>query len=115
MTDNLVNYSVADGVAHIELNRPAVSNSFDLPTALAFDEAIARAEQDDAVRAVLLTGAGKRFSAGGDVASMVAADDQAGFLLALARALDAAAQRLDSSPSPSCALCRARSPAPGTP
>jgi len=100
MTDQLVTYAVADGVAHIEINRPAVSNSFDLATAKAFDDAIARAEQDDAVRAVLLTGAGKRFSAGGDVASMVAADDQAAFLLELAEALDVAARRLDALAKP---------------
>lgn len=71
MTD-LVSYAVADGVAHIELNRPEVSNAVDLPTAHALDGAIAKAGADDSVRAVLLTGAGKRFCAGGDVASMVA-------------------------------------------
>ncbi|WP_110206635.1 enoyl-CoA hydratase/isomerase family protein [Nocardioides daejeonensis] len=96
----LVNYSVADGVAHIEINRPDVSNAFDVPTSHAFDEAIGRAEADDEVRAVLLTGAGKRFSAGGDVAAMVAADDPSGFLLELAEALDVAARRLDALAKP---------------
>lgn len=100
MSENLVNYSVADGVAHIELNRPAVSNSIDLPTALALDAAIEAAGSDDAVRAVLLTGAGKRFCAGGDVASMVAADDQPAFLLELAEALDLAARKLDGLAKP---------------
>lgn len=100
MTENFVNYAVADGVAHIEINRPAVSNAFDVPTSHAFDEAIARAEQDDAVRAVLVTGAGKRFSAGGDVGAMVQAEDQSAFLLELAHALDVAARRLDALAKP---------------
>ncbi len=100
MTDNLVNYSVADGVAHIELNRPAVATAFDLPTAEAFDAAVTKAGNDDSVRAVLLTGAGKRFSAGGDVASMVQSDDRATFLLELANALDAGARKLDALEKP---------------
>lgn len=100
MSDNLVNYSVADGVAHIELNRPNAANAFDMATAEAFDAAVRAAGEDDAVRAVLLTGAGKRFCAGGDVAAMVAADDQAAFLQELADALDLGARRLDALAKP---------------
>lgn len=100
MTD-LVSYVVTDGVAHIELNRPEVSNAVDLPTAHALDEAISNAGADDSVRTVLLTGAGKRFCAGGDVASMVASDrDQAGYLQELAGALDGALQRLTALEKP---------------
>ncbi|QIX25601.1 enoyl-CoA hydratase/isomerase family protein [Nocardioides sp. JQ2195] len=100
MTD-LVSYSVSDGVAHIELNRPEVSNAVDLPTAHAFDDAVKEAAADDAVRVVLLTGAGKRFCAGGDVASMVASDgDQSAYLLELAGALDGALQRLAALEKP---------------
>ncbi len=100
MADNLVNYTVADGVAHIELNRPKAANAFDMATAAAFDAAVQAAGDDDAVRAVLLTGAGKRFCAGGDVAAMVAADDQAAFLQELAEALDAGARKLDALAKP---------------
>ena len=57
-------------------------------------------ERDDAVRVVLLTGAGKRFCAGGDVASMIAADDRGAYLQELAQVLDGALQRLDSLAKP---------------
>ncbi len=67
----LVNYSVENGVAHLELNRPAFANAFDLPHSRAFGEALASAATDDEVRVLLVSGAGKRFCAGGDVASMV--------------------------------------------
>src|SRR3546814_9449851 len=92
MTD-LISYAVADGVAHIELNRPDAANAIDMPTAQAFRAAIGRAAADDTVRAVLLTGAGKRFCAGGDVAafaSFESAEDQRDYLVGLAHELDAA-------------------------
>ncbi|WP_067440211.1 enoyl-CoA hydratase/isomerase family protein [Nocardioides jensenii] len=99
MTD-LVSYAVTDGVARIELNRPEVSNAVDLPTAHALSAAIKSAAADDDVRAVLVTGAGKRFCAGGDVASMVASDDQSAYLLELAGALDGALQELTALEKP---------------
>jgi 2-(1,2-epoxy-1,2-dihydrophenyl)acetyl-CoA isomerase len=95
-----VRYAVTDGVAHIELNRPDAANAVDLDTATAFGEAVDAAAADDAVRAVLLTGAGKRFCAGGDVASFVAADDQPAYLLELAGVLDGVLQRLAAMPKP---------------
>lgn len=96
----LVRYAVRDGVAHVELHRPDAANTFDLPTSQAFGEAVDRAAADDAVRAVLLTGAGPRFCAGGDVASFVAADDPAGYLHELALHLDGVLQRLAGMPKP---------------
>lgn len=97
---DLVTYGVADGVARIELDRPAASNAVDLDTALALGKAVDAAAADDAVRAVLLTGAGKRFCAGGDVASFVAAPDPASYLIELAGTLDEVLQRLAAMPKP---------------
>ncbi|MGX4688084.1 enoyl-CoA hydratase/isomerase family protein [Streptomyces sp. JNUCC 63] len=97
---DLVKYGVVDGVARIVFNRPQVSNAIDLDTATALGVAVDTAAADDAVRAVLLTGAGKRFCAGGDVASFVAADDQAAYLLELAGVLDEVLQRLTAIPKP---------------
>ena len=61
-------YEVRDGVARITLNRPEKLNSFTAQMhgelAAAFDDAAAR----DDVRAVLLTGAGRGFCAGQDLA-----------------------------------------------
>jgi len=62
-----VDFSESDGVAIIKLNRPDVLNAIDLETAKALREAVIEAERDPSVRCVLLTGAGKHFSAGGDV------------------------------------------------
>ncbi|MBN8509330.1 MAG: crotonase/enoyl-CoA hydratase family protein [Burkholderiales bacterium] len=60
---------VADGVATITLNRPDKLNAF---TARMRDELIAAfdaADADDAVRAVIVTGAGRAFCAGADLSS----------------------------------------------
>lgn len=107
MTENnvdLVNYSVADGVAHIEINRPAVANVFDLPTSKAFGAAVAKAAEDAAVKSVLISGAGPRFCAGGDVASFAAAGedrgDRSSFLMNLAMDLDGNFQALTALEKP---------------
>lgn len=99
MTD-LVICTVSGGLARIELNRPDAANAFDLDTARAFDAVLDRVIADDSVQAVLLTGAGGRFCAGGDVAWMVAADDQSAALLELAGTLDGALQKLASMEKP---------------
>ena len=66
MSDSVI-YSVADGVATILLNRPAVMNALDAATIVQLRAACERAEQDAAARAVVLRGAGPAFLAGGDV------------------------------------------------
>lgn len=90
----LVTYAVADGVAHIGLNRPTVANAFDVEMTRELAVVVDRAAGDLAVRAVLLTGAGKRFCAGGDVASFAAASDQPVYIHQLATELDAAFRAL---------------------
>ena len=67
MTENCVDYSEAGGLAIIRLNRPASLNAVDLVTARRLREVVMRAERSAGARCVLLTGAGKHFSAGGDV------------------------------------------------
>jgi 2-(1,2-epoxy-1,2-dihydrophenyl)acetyl-CoA isomerase len=59
--------AIADGVATLTLNRPDKLNSFNADMHLAFRAALERARDDDAVRAVLLTGAGRAFCAGQDL------------------------------------------------
>lgn len=63
-------------IARITLNRPEVGNALDMPTARALMEAVVACDEDDAIRCVLLTGAGRLFCAGGDVAAFAAAGDQ---------------------------------------
>lgn len=59
-------------VAHLRFNRPAALNALDLPMAAAFRAACDRVAADPAVRVLVLSGAGRAFQAGGDVAAMAA-------------------------------------------
>ncbi len=61
-----------DGVAHVRLNRPEAANGLDLALLKALDEAVLRIHGDGRVRAVLLTGEGRNFCAGGDVHTFLA-------------------------------------------
>ncbi len=64
-----------DGVLTLTLNRPDVLNSFTRAMALALQAALHRAATDSAVRCVLLTGAGRGFCAGQDLAEALPAGD----------------------------------------
>jgi 2-(1,2-epoxy-1,2-dihydrophenyl)acetyl-CoA isomerase len=94
-----VRYQVEGATAHITLARPEASNSVDLATAHAFGTAVDQAAHD-AVRAVLVTGEGRRFCAGGDVTSMVAVADRPAYLHELATVLDQALVRLSALDKP---------------
>ncbi len=66
-------YDVSDSVATITLNRPEQRNAVGPQMLRDLLQAFAAAKSDDAVRAVLLTGAGdKAFSAGADLAGFAA-------------------------------------------
>jgi enoyl-CoA hydratase len=56
-----------DGWAEITLNRPAVKNAINGPLGIALADAMARADEDDGVRAVLLRGAEGAFCSGLDL------------------------------------------------
>jgi enoyl-CoA hydratase/carnithine racemase len=60
---------VSDKVATIWLNRPEQRNSFSADMTRELFDAFAAFEADDGVRAVVVTGAGKYFSAGADLGS----------------------------------------------
>ncbi len=57
-------------VAVVTLNRPDKLNAIDIPLRLALADAIDAADRDPTVRSVVLTGAGRAFCSGGDIASM---------------------------------------------
>lgn len=61
-----------DGVAHVHLNRPESANGMDLGLLRALHDVLMRVHGDGRVRAVLLTGEGKNFCAGGDVHTFLA-------------------------------------------
>jgi 2-(1,2-epoxy-1,2-dihydrophenyl)acetyl-CoA isomerase len=60
--------AVEDGVATLTLDRPAALNALDIPLKVALLEALAAIRDDRTVRAVILTGAGRAFCAGQDLA-----------------------------------------------
>jgi 2-(1,2-epoxy-1,2-dihydrophenyl)acetyl-CoA isomerase len=62
---------IAGGVAEITLNRPDKLNSFTRDMHGQLRTALARAKADTTVRAILLTGAGRGFCAGQDLAEIV--------------------------------------------
>lgn len=66
-TDTVLS-ALADGVLRLTLNRPDKLNAFNEVMHLALRAGFERAHADEKVRAVLLTGAGRGFSAGQDLA-----------------------------------------------
>ena len=65
-------FTIADGVATITLNRPDKLNSFDREMALETIDALDKVMDDANVRAILLTGEGRAFCAGQDLAEAIA-------------------------------------------
>ena len=61
-------YDVADSVATVTLNRPAKLNAYTARMGAELVDAMRRADDDQAVRAIILTGAGRAFCAGADIA-----------------------------------------------
>jgi 2-(1,2-epoxy-1,2-dihydrophenyl)acetyl-CoA isomerase len=74
MASDLILTALSDGVLTITLNRPDVLNSFNGPMADALIAALRRAADDRDVRAVLLTGSGRAFCAGQDLAAVLPGD-----------------------------------------
>jgi 2-(1,2-epoxy-1,2-dihydrophenyl)acetyl-CoA isomerase len=101
MAYETVLYRVQDGVATITLNRPSAYNALDLTLARELFAATLEADEDRAVRCVVLTGAGAAFCAGGDVKEFARAGDRVGiFIKELTTYLHGAISRLCRSPKP---------------
>jgi enoyl-CoA hydratase len=66
-TDEPVRYEVIDSVAWITMDRPSFNNAQNSQMTYALDAAFQRAVNDDAVKAIVLAGEGKHFSAGHDI------------------------------------------------
>jgi enoyl-CoA hydratase/carnithine racemase len=62
-----IRYDVVDGIATVTLNRPDRLNAFTGRMAAELIDAFDHVDADDAVRAVVLTGAGRGFCAGADL------------------------------------------------
>jgi 2-(1,2-epoxy-1,2-dihydrophenyl)acetyl-CoA isomerase len=64
-------FTKENGVGYITLSRPEKFNSFNREMALAFQAALDDCEADETVRAIYITGSGKGFCAGQDLAEAV--------------------------------------------
>lgn len=64
-------FNVESGVAFITMNRPDKLNSFNRPMALQLQSVLDQCATDENIRAIYLTGAGKGFCAGQDLAEVV--------------------------------------------
>jgi 2-(1,2-epoxy-1,2-dihydrophenyl)acetyl-CoA isomerase len=62
-----INWTLQDGVATIELNRPHALNAWTNQFGRELLASVRRAAEDEQVRAVLITGAGRGFSSGADL------------------------------------------------
>ncbi|PZQ45805.1 MAG: hypothetical protein DI556_22080 [Rhodovulum sulfidophilum] len=78
----LLDIDAASGVATLTFNRPEVLNALDLGMAESFGAAVARLSRREDIRCVVLTGAGRAFMAGGDVAAFAADPEAAGAIAA---------------------------------
>ena len=72
----LVLLEVRDGVAHLTLNRPEAANTVQLELCRELMEATLAIDEDPSVRAVVLAGKGKMFSAGGDLKTFAEQGDK---------------------------------------
>lgn len=76
VADGQVLVALDGGIAHVRLNRPEAANGLNVAFLEELLAAIMRCHGDGRVRAVLLTGAGKHFCAGGDVHEFVSHGEQ---------------------------------------
>lgn len=67
-----INFTVNDGVARIELNRPRALNSLDLALLAELESALRATEADESVKALVLAGAGRAFCTGADLKTVMA-------------------------------------------
>ncbi len=78
MSVSSVNFSVTDGVAHVELNRPDAGNAINPSMAEELSNAARQCDTRSDIRAVLFSAKGKMFSVGGDLQFMRAQEQNIG-------------------------------------
>jgi 2-(1,2-epoxy-1,2-dihydrophenyl)acetyl-CoA isomerase len=101
MPYNFLVFEVKDGVGLIRLNRPDDGNAITLEVAAELLEVAARCDEDPGVRAVVLTGSGKMFCAGGDLKVFAGqADGVSLYMKQTTQAFHAAISRLNWMDAP---------------
>lgn len=88
-------------VALLRLNRPAAGNTIDMDLAHVLEREVAAVADDPSVRVVLLTGEGKLFCGGGDIAAFASVGEEtSAFLYDLADTLHRSVERLAAMQKP---------------
>jgi 2-(1,2-epoxy-1,2-dihydrophenyl)acetyl-CoA isomerase len=101
MAYETVRYEVSDSIATITLNRPEAYNALNLTLGRDLFHATIEADEDRAVRCIIVTGAGKAFCAGGDVKVFDDNADRIGIVIKeLTTYLHGAVSRLARTPKP---------------
>lgn len=78
MSQEWVQTQTENGILHVILNRPEKRNAITIDFLEGIADAVANADDDPTIRAVIVRGEGKIFSAGIDVMSLVMAKSQSG-------------------------------------
>lgn len=99
MNFQFLTFAVADGVATITLNRPEVYNALNDAITYELQDALKAAAKDEAVRVVVLTGAGKAFCAGQDLKA-VAGQEKRSFMESLHKRYNPIIRAMKSLPKP---------------
>jgi 2-(1,2-epoxy-1,2-dihydrophenyl)acetyl-CoA isomerase len=101
MAYSFITFEVEDGVGLIRLNRPNDGNAIILEMARELLDVATYCDEDSAVRAVILTGNGKMFCAGGDLKVFAAQGEKVSlYLKETTQALHAAISRFNWMDAP---------------
>lgn len=75
MSEHII-YDAANGIATLTLNRPKVLNAINYDLLEDLDALLDKAAADDSLRVLILTGSGKAFAAGADIAQQAGMDPE---------------------------------------
>ncbi len=105
-----IKFEVANNIATITLNRPEVYNALNDGITFEFQDALKKIAKDDAIRVVVLTGAGKAFCSGQDLKA-VSGQEKRSFLDSLHKRYNPIISAMRNLPKP--ILCRLNGVAAG--
>lgn len=95
-----VRLEIAEGIAKVVFDRPGALNAIDVHSAECFLALCEQIQQRGDVRVIVLSGAGRAFMAGGDLAAFHAADDPVALASAIIEPLHRALALLAQLPQP---------------
>jgi 2-(1,2-epoxy-1,2-dihydrophenyl)acetyl-CoA isomerase len=103
-TSDIILLDISDGIATVTLNRPERLNALSGELLDTLPGVIQKVADDDGVRCLVLTGAGRGFCAGGDIAGMASRDALGEDPVARLRRNEEASRLLHEMPKPTIAM-----------